>query len=228
MKDPFVWRFVFSYWWLRRKLQTGSALQQGTHSHLGIAEYLLQPHSAGLRLCYRTLHVTSRALQGDCASPYPLPSLCHSSQVHLELCNTGEESRGIPWLLVERDETAIEMRWMAQWAADSVFSPCSKLLPAAVYAGYSALQGVEFLMNIFLSRGFHCRTGRAEQSSASVTSQAEVWFFLCISYFLHPLSLTSNTKAAVSRSYLFLPWTLLRCKTSAAFWLIPKPCWWCV
>lgn len=155
MKDPFVWRFVFSSWWLRRKLQTGSAVPQGSHSiwAMGVVWGSLGP--AGLSLAWAP--VSPPGAVGHSGSAHPVPC---GSQAGGGMCS--------PEPLMEWDETQEFKQWMAQWATDSAFSCCSKLLPAAAYTVCSALQGMLFLMSVFLVQVVPV-SDRAEGDTASLT-----------------------------------------------------------
>lgn len=126
MKDPFVWRFVFSYWWLRRKLQTGSAVPQGSRSIWAMRRrWRGSPGPAGLSLALGS-PCPLPELRGGSVSAHPLPSslLWHTRSWSDVQCRCRDDC---PELLMEWDETQELKQWMAQWATDSAFSCCRKL-----------------------------------------------------------------------------------------------------
>lgn len=138
-------------------------------------------------------------LWGDSGSAHPVPpSLLWLTAWwrdvqcrHRKLC--------WPQPLMEWDETQEFKQWMAQWATDSVFSCCSKLLPAAAaYTVCSALQGMLILMNVFLVQVVPV-SDRAEGDTASLT---KFRLILCPHFPFTPSTLLSPKP----RSSCFYKW----------------------
>lgn len=105
-----------------------------------------------------------------------------------------------PEPLMEWDETQELKQGMAQWATDSAFSCCSKLLPAAAYTVCSALQGMLFLMNVFLVQVVPV-SDRAEGDTASLTK-----FRLKSDFFPHFPFTPSTLLSPKPRSSCFNKW----------------------
>lgn len=202
---------MFSYWWLRRKLRTGSALQQRTCRHLGVAGEgcLVQPRSP------------EPVGAGTKAQPVPWGSLrhdrsaagwqchCPSSALLAVYCTSWFSALwwrgGKPWLAVgsygARWNSEIETQWIAQWATDFAFSPC-----AASDCLHSLLSSTR---NIIFNPCVSCPCGSSQWQVELIRTQRlslkSGWSLILCPDFLSPKPKSSCFKKLFI--YLFLTWS---------------------